>query len=73
LPHKVARLRRDEAALSAAAIPLRTELAAFDGQRPQLVSLQAEVQQLRQRRDALAAETAGLQQQVAELPALRDN
>ena len=71
LRDKVALLRRDEAALSAAAVPLRTELAALSSQRPQLVSLQAEVQQLGQRRDALAAETAGLQQLVAELPALR--
>ncbi len=71
LRDKVALLRRDEAALSAAAVPLRTELAALSSQRPQLVSLQAEVQQLRQRRDALAAETAGLQQMVAEMSALR--
>jgi hypothetical protein len=71
LQDKVALLRRDEAALAAAAVPLRTELAAMSSQRPQLVSLQAEVQQVRQRRDALAAETAGLQQLAAELPALR--
>jgi cell division protein FtsB len=71
LRDKVALLRRDEAALSAAAVPLRTELAAFNSQRPQLVSLRAEVQQLRQRRDALTAETADLQKLVAELPGLR--
>lgn len=66
----VARLRRDEAGLSAAVVPLRAELAALSSQRAQLAPLQAEVQQLQQRRDALNAETAGLKRLVAETRAL---
>ena len=66
----VARLRRDEAGLSAVVGPLRAELAALGSQRALLVPLQAEVQQLQQRRDALNAETAGLKRLVAETRAL---
>jgi chromosome segregation ATPase len=66
----VARLRRDEAGLSAVVGPLRAELAALGSQRALLVPLQAEVQQLQQRRDALKAETAGVQRVVAETRAL---
>jgi cell division protein FtsB len=46
-------------------------MAALSAQRGQLSSVQAEVQQLQQRRDALAAEVSGLQQLMTQVPALR--
>jgi hypothetical protein len=71
LRDEVARMRREHAELSALLIPLRAEIAALGTQRAQAASLQAEIQQLQQRRDALSTETAGLQKLVAEIPGLR--
>jgi len=71
LRDEVARLRQDHAELSGAVVPLRAELATLNAQRAQMAPLQAEVQQLHQRRDALSAEIPGLQQLVAEIPGLR--
>ncbi len=71
LRDEAARLRGEYAQLSAAVIPLRAETAELTAQQAQAASLQAEAHQLRQRRDALAAEVSGLQQLVTEVPALR--
>lgn len=71
LREETARLRQEHAYLSAALVPLRAEMAALSGQRAQMASCQAEVQQLQQRRDGLNAEIPRLQQLVAEIPGLR--
>jgi Domain of unknown function (DUF4041)/T5orf172 domain/Protein of unknown function (DUF2510) len=71
LRDEAARLRGEYAQLSAAVVPLRAEMAALSAQRGQLSSVQFEVQQLQQRRDVLAADVAGLQQLVTQIPALR--
>jgi seryl-tRNA synthetase len=54
-------LRQEQAALSAAAGPLRAEIAALNAERPAAASLHAEIRQLQQQRDALAAELASLE------------
>ena len=71
LRDEVLRLRGEYGQLSAAVVPLRAEMAALSTQRGQLSSVRAEVQQLQQRRDALAAAVSGLQQLMTQLPALR--
>jgi seryl-tRNA synthetase len=71
LRDEVAQLRREQAELSVVIVPLRAEMAALNAQRAQMASLQAEVGQLQKRRDALAAETAGLQKLFAEVRGLR--
>jgi uncharacterized coiled-coil DUF342 family protein len=71
LQDEATRLRNEHAPLSAAVAPLRAEMAALTAQRAELAPLRAEIGKLQQRRDALAAETTGLQQLVAEIPGLR--
>jgi hypothetical protein len=71
LRDEVARLRQEHAGLSAALIPLRAEMAALGAQRTVMASLQGEFQQLQQRHDVVAAETARLEPLAAQMPALR--
>ncbi len=71
LRDEISQLRREWAELSAAVVPLRTEMAALDELRAQIASARSELPQLQQRRDALSAEVAHLQKLVTEIPALR--
>lgn len=71
LREELGRLKREEAELSAAVGPLRAEVSALRGERAEGAAMQAQVQQLQQQRDALAAEIGDLQRLRAELPKLR--
>jgi septal ring factor EnvC (AmiA/AmiB activator) len=71
LQGELPRLKQEEVALLATVEPLRTEVAALDGERAKVQALGVELQQLQQRRDALTAESAELERLASELPKLR--
>ena len=71
LREQVARWEQEKGRLSAVLGPLRAEAAALGGERAQVASLHAEVQQLQQKREALTAELSDVERLTIEVPRLR--